>query len=135
MKVVADSHIILWYLGDPVKLSSAATAALDDADDTDGIGVSIASLPDIWYSTQKKGADRVAVDDYEELKATLIDAERNAHVLSITERSMAHLDAFPRAALRDPFDRFIVATALEHELPLVTADKRIIDLGVVTTIW
>jgi len=37
--------------------------------------------------------------------------------------------------LRDPADRLIVATALEHHAPLITKDQRIRDANVVDTIW
>lgn len=122
-------------MNEPDRLSPAATAALDEADETDGVGLSIASLLDIWFATQKGGPTRIEIDKYEQLKAFLGDPDVNVHTLPITERAAPHLDNFTRTALPDPFDRFIVATALEHELPLVTADKRIIDLGAVPTIW
>jgi len=35
----------------------------------------------------------------------------------------------------DPADRLVVATAKALELPLITADRKIRDLGVVPTIW
>lgn len=37
--------------------------------------------------------------------------------------------------LRDPIDCLIAATALIHEIPLVTKDDRIRRSGVVETIW
>jgi PIN domain nuclease of toxin-antitoxin system len=40
-----------------------------------------------------------------------------------------------RDVLRDPWDRFIVATALAFELPLVTADRHIQKSGLVEAIW
>jgi len=40
-----------------------------------------------------------------------------------------------RDLLRDPWDRFIVATALALDLPLVTADRRIQKSGLVEAIW
>lgn len=33
----------------------------------------------------------------------------------------------PAPALPDPIDRWLVATAREHEMPLVTADRRILE--------
>lgn len=37
--------------------------------------------------------------------------------------------------IRDPIDRVIVATALLQGVPLVTKDRKIIESGVVSTIW
>jgi PIN domain nuclease of toxin-antitoxin system len=45
------------------------------------------------------------------------------------------LSPVPLAALRDPFDRFIVATAAQMRLPLVTTDRAIAAAGAVETIW
>ena len=44
------------------------------------------------------------------------------------EREVA-VDAglIPASALADPIDRWLVATAREHGLPLVTADRRVLD--------
>jgi PIN domain nuclease of toxin-antitoxin system len=50
----------------------------------------------------------------------------------------ADADAFTtidRAALADPWDRFIVATAVLLGVPLVTPDARIVSSGIVPTIW
>ena len=40
-----------------------------------------------------------------------------------------------RDVLSDPWDRFIVATALAFDLLLVTADRRIQKSGLVEAIW
>ena len=37
--------------------------------------------------------------------------------------------------VRDPADRIIVATALHHDVPLVTKDGRIVAAKIVRTIW
>ena len=49
MRVVADTHALVWYLlGDPDRrLSPAAITALEQAESTDGIAVSVASVVDL----------------------------------------------------------------------------------------
>ncbi len=56
MRVVADSHTLIWYLfGDPDRrLSATAREVLAAAEITDGIAVSVASVLDIWYVTQTR---------------------------------------------------------------------------------
>jgi PIN domain nuclease of toxin-antitoxin system len=47
-------------------------------------------------------------------------------------------DAFTsidRSVMRDPWDRFSVATALALGIPLVSHDELIIHSGLVETIW
>ncbi len=52
MRVLADSHAVVWYLQGSDRLSPPAAQALAEAEETDGIVVSIATLVDLWYVTQ-----------------------------------------------------------------------------------
>ena len=54
MKVVADSHALLFYLFTPDQLSDSALWALGEAEDSDGIVVSAATLGDLWYASQRR---------------------------------------------------------------------------------
>lgn len=58
MRVVADSHAVVWYLldDDGKKLSLKASSALADAERDGGIAVSVVSLVDLWYVTQTTAA-------------------------------------------------------------------------------
>ncbi|WP_091443681.1 hypothetical protein [Geodermatophilus poikilotrophus] len=51
MRVVADTHALIWYLLDDPdrRLSSAALDALEEAAATEGVVVSVASVVDICY--------------------------------------------------------------------------------------
>ena len=48
---------------------------------------------------------------------------------------MRHFDQVPLAELPDPFDRFILATAAQPRLPLVTADRAMSNARFVPIIW
>jgi PIN domain nuclease of toxin-antitoxin system len=48
VRVVADSHAIVWYIGGSSRLSSAAADVLVEAEERDGIVVSVATLIDLW---------------------------------------------------------------------------------------
>lgn len=47
MKVVADSHALVRYLFDPERLSEPALGALLEAENTDGVIISAATLEDL----------------------------------------------------------------------------------------
>ena len=75
-----------------------------------------------------------------------LNAEVSQWIAHALERPKIELLAFtPAAAVRaaglggsfpgDPADRFIVGTALELGVPLVTRDQRITNWGHVETIW
>lgn len=51
---------------------------------------------------------------------------------------MAHFDSAALAALRDPWDRLITATAIDLAVPLVSKDRAITavaETGAVQVIW
>jgi PIN domain nuclease of toxin-antitoxin system len=52
VRVLADSHAIIWQSQCSPELSEDAANALLQAEATDGIVVSVASLVDLWYVTQ-----------------------------------------------------------------------------------
>ena len=96
--VVADTHIVIWYLLNPAKLSREATGALErcvDANET--IRVSAHSLVELVY-TVERGTNPFTEED------------RQASV--------------PRVTDADPGDRIVVATAEVLGLPIVSADPK-----------
>ena len=53
-------------------------------------------------------------------------------VLSLDRDTAVDAGCIPASALADPIDRWLVATAREHNLQLVTADRRILDYASTT---
>ena len=135
MRVVADSHILIFYLFVPDRLSEAALQALGEAEDTDGIAVSAATLGDLWYASHKSGPKSLAPGAFESLRRTVLDPVNNFHIAAISAQTMRHFDQVPLAELADPFDRFILATAAQPRLPLVTADRAMSNARFVPIIW
>lgn len=131
MRVVADSHAIFWHLQRSPKLSAPAAQALREAGDHEII-VSVATLVDLWYVTQTTQAITTA-----DLALVRAELESSARVdLQVIDAGVADAYAgIPRAVLRDPWDRFIVATARVLAAPLVTRDAAIQQAQLVPTIW
>lgn len=132
MRVVADSHAIVWYVQGSTRLSEDAAVALAEAEAADGIVVSVATLVDLWYVTQT--TQGVTVDDLARLRSTMVTSPKvDLHPIYLAVADAAV--SIPRAALGDPWDRFILATALALELPLVTRDAKIQKTALVETVW
>ena len=132
MRVVADSHAIVWYVQGSSRLAEGARSALVESEPSEGIVVSVATLVDFWYVTQT--TQSIGADDVARLQARL-DASANVDLHAI---DVAVADAFtliPRTVLTDPWDRFIVATAKALALPLVTRDGAIRESNLVETVW
>jgi len=132
VRVVADSHAIVWYVQGSSRLAEGARSALVESERSEGIVVSVATLVDLWYVTQT--TQSIGADDVARLQARL-DASANVDLHAI---DVAVADAFtliPRTVLTDPWDRFIVATAKALALPLVTRDGAIRQSNLVETVW
>lgn len=136
MRVVADSHSLLYYLFTPDRLSDLALESLGAAENTDGLVISAATLGDLWYSSHKIGKRALTPGAFEALRSTVLDPNNEGmEVASIDAAAMGHLASFPLSLLPDPWDRMIVATAMQLSLPLVTKDRAIAAAGIVDTIW
>jgi PIN domain nuclease of toxin-antitoxin system len=135
VRVVADTHALVWYLLDDPdrRLSLAALAALEEAGSTDVIAVSVASVVDIRYVIRTRGT--FTDDQLDQVVGLLRDPDSTLEAEQITLDVAAAIRQIPRDALGDPWDRFITATAMALGLPLVTRDRRITELRLVETIW
>lgn len=115
MKLLLDTHLLLWAAGDPEKLSTIARHLLDDPSNT--LFFSAASL---WEVTIKRalGRDDFRVDP-RLLRRGLRD---NGYVeLAITGDHALAVEGLP-ALHKDPFDRILVAQSLEEGITLLTSD-------------
>lgn len=133
MRVVADTHALIWYLRDEEALSEAAGAALDEAAETDGIIVSAAVLIDLWYVT--KTTRFFGAADLARVEAELSEPNASLLFAPIDRGVFDAWRTIDREALADPWDRLIVATALAYEAPVATRDRRIRASSLVETIW
>jgi PIN domain nuclease of toxin-antitoxin system len=132
---VADSHAVVWYLLDDDRkwLSPKASSALAEAETDGGIAVSVVSLADLWYVTQTTAAITPAT--LEAVRGLLTDPESALAPVPVTVKVAAAYETIPLQKMRDPWDRFIVATAKVRNAPLVTADSKIAALGLVEVLW
>lgn len=118
MKLLLDSHLLLWAAGAPDSLPAAARGLLEDPDNE--LMFSAASL---WEIATKRALGR---DDFQVdarvLRRGLLD--NGYGELAITSEHAVAIDALP-AIHRDPFDRILVAQALVEGVTLVTSDETI----------
>ncbi len=132
MRVVADSHAIVWYVQGSKRLSDQARTTLAGAEAERNLVVSVASLIDLWYVTQT--TQGVTSAQLSGLRERLVSSEAvtlHPITVAISDATMT----IPRTLLADPWDRLIVATSLALGIPLVTRDGAIQASGLVSTIW
>lgn len=117
MRLLLDTHVVLWVLADHRSLSSASRAAI--ADPENDVAVSAASA---WEIAIKRALGRLsAPDDLE----TVLEAS-GFEPLPITVGHALGAGALPPHH-GDPFDRMLVAQALAEGYTLMTRDSRFAD--------
>ena len=129
MKLILDTHALVWAAEDSPRLGKAAREVLTGLVRED-IGVSALSVLELAMLVAK-GRLRIRDDDGAKTIATLaarvtlvpLDADTAWEAMTL---------GLPHS---DPFDRVIVATAKRLGLPLVTKDRLIRKARLVTTIW
>jgi PIN domain nuclease of toxin-antitoxin system len=120
MKLLIDTHVLLWWLDDPAILSKAARDAI-----TDSANDVLVSAAVVWEIVIKTGLGKLAIPpDFE--KAVQQCGFRYlpvhaAHALAIRNLPTHH---------RDPFDRMLVAQAIVEGATLVTRDANIFQYAV-----
>ena len=129
--MIVDTHAVVWSSFEPSRLSRPAIDALVKARN-EGAGLAIADMT-LWEIAMLVSRRKILIPSSLNVYLRQIEARFTVLPLSgdIAQRSVAFSDAYPG----DPADRIIGATALVHNLPLVTADERIRRSGEVPCIW
>ena len=115
MRLLLDTHVVLWWMDDPRVVSDEARRSITDPESD--VFVSAAAA---WEITIKKSLGKLdAPDDLE-------DAIRDARfeTLPITVRHALEVRHLPPIH-QDLFDRIQIAQAIHEDLTLVTRDARI----------
>ena len=114
MRLLLDTHILLWWLADDRKLTRAARAIIANPDNE--VLVSSASL---WEIAIKAALRRIEVE-LDDLEPAI--ARNGFRPLPIGFRHALTAGRLP-ALHRDPFDRMLVAQASVEELRVISHDR------------
>jgi PIN domain nuclease of toxin-antitoxin system len=122
--VVADTHIVIWYLLNPAKLSQEATGALERCvASNETIRVSAYSLVELVYAVERANNPFTEEDRQAVLGAFAAD-DSPFELVPVTAEIANRVASVPRATKADPGDRIVVATAEVLGLPIVSADPK-----------
>lgn len=128
MRLLVDTHVLLWAIDDPRQLSPVATTALQDpANDL------LLSAATIWEIAIKVGLKKLTLKDPYRQWMNQALADLGLSILPITV-DYADAQAGLPGHHKDPFDRLIIAQALIEGIPVVGADLDFDPYGV-TRLW
>lgn len=120
MRILLDTHIFLWLIDDSKRLSDKFRQDIYNLDNE--IFLSVVS---VWECVIKYQIGKL---NFPSSPETYLLMERRKHLiktLTVEENSIAQLINLPLLH-RDPFDRLIMAQALQHKLTIMTEDKAIL---------
>jgi PIN domain nuclease of toxin-antitoxin system len=125
VRVLTDTHSLVWALSDPDSLSSEARRVLAGSD----VIASVANLWELCLKAQKKEAlltDPLAWWNNYIVKSGIPALPiRASHVMALGTLPNIH---------KDPFDRILVAQSIVEKLPVVTKDAHLAQYGI-QIIW
>lgn len=123
MRILLDTHLLLWALAAPSKLPARARRLLDDGD----VYISAAS---IWEISIKVALRKLSADPTEVLAAL---EPAGFLSLPVTGIHAARVVSLPNVH-RDPFDRLLIAQAQAEPMHLLTNDRALVGYGECVTL-
>jgi PIN domain nuclease of toxin-antitoxin system len=124
---VLDTHVAVWWAGEPGRLGRIARARLAEEDQ---LGIPAIVFREVALLVRKRRLDLgMPVGEWMRTIQTVPRVEP----LPLTPEIAVQADELEMHA--DPADRFIVATALHHGAPLVSKDRPMRALRFIETIW
>jgi PIN domain nuclease of toxin-antitoxin system len=125
MRVLIDTHYVLWSAINPTHMESWARKLIEDLKNE--ILVSAASIYEISLKV-RYGKIPEAVE-FESDQILNIENRLGYTILPLEPESLLRAARFANAHA-DPFDRMIAAQAIQHNLPVLSTDQKLDAFGI-----
>jgi PIN domain nuclease of toxin-antitoxin system len=123
-RALLDTYAFLWWTEDSNELSRRARQAIADP-----ANQCLLSLASCWEMAIKASLGRLKLPSSVERFVKTHAVKKRIELLPIDLGQLARVEKLPFHH-RDPFDRLLVAQALELDLPIVTADRAFKKYGI-----
>lgn len=128
MSILLDTHALLWWLSEDSKLTTAAYNSIADSEGT--VFISAASA---WEIATKNRLGRLPEADALVQNVSWYIADQGFIELPITVLDAEQAGRLPEHH-RDPFDRILIAQALNRGLALLSNERQFDEYGI-NRIW
>jgi len=115
--VLLDTHVVHWWSAEPQRVSGPARTALEQADELAVAAISWFELA--WLARNERIVVKIPI------RSWLLGLAAQLRTVAVTPAIADTAVALPSSFPHDPADRLIYATAVEHDLRLVTKDRAI----------
>lgn len=122
MNYLSDTHILLWILFSPKKISKPIRNILLDPDATKFI-----SLITFWEISLKFSLGKIDLQGVSPDDLPALAKKTGFELLNMDSETVASFYRLPKLAHKDPFDRLLAWQALKMDCILLTKDKSIAD--------
>lgn len=129
MRLLLDTHVFLWALAEPKKLSTKARNAITKLENSVYVSPMTAYELSFKHHQGKLPSGAAVVASFGRQVAHLYASElaiSAPHALAAGQLDWEH---------KDPFDRILAAQAMVEGLTLVTADQELHAFEPLTTLW
>lgn len=117
--MLLDSHVLLWWMADDARLGPLAREALEAAARP---SFSAASIWELLLKAERGSLTLPESFEQDVVRSGLTELP----VTAAHARAMLTVDGLDR---HDPFDSLLVAQARVERMPFLTADRKLLELG------
>ena len=116
MTALLDTHVFLWIVSEPERLSESARKVIQG-----GANKLLLSVASLWEISIKIGIGKLPLPKPEDRYLRDHLSRNNVSTLPVEARHALELISIPLHH-RDPFDRLLIAQSLVERIPIITAD-------------
>jgi len=128
MKLLLDTHTLLWFIAGSASLSAYARTLIEDASNEKFV-----SIVSIWETAIKVSIGKISLSAPFDV---LFPHQLQINGFELLPVKVEHTSVITTLPFhhRDPFDRLLIAQAIEEKIALVSVDEVFDDYGV-TRLW
>jgi PIN domain nuclease of toxin-antitoxin system len=118
MNILLDTHVFLWSLFTPGKLSKAVIREIKSPDND--VAVSVVTF---WEISLKYALGKLELTGVKPEELPDFAAQMNLEILPITAAEASTFHKLPKLSHKDHFDRIIIWQAVQRKISLVSKDR------------